>query len=651
MGGRAERKGLGRREWAGVALALLSTVLSAMVISHLPLSILAGAGHDDAWFWKRAESIGSGAWLGEYDQHTLIKGVGYPLFLLAAHGLGLPVVTAQALLHGGAALLAAWAIYRLCARPGLAVAMLVLLQWHPAVLSWARVLRDCVVSAQVLLVFACLIHYVVSLREGRRGWGWMAGAGLVAGWFWSTREDGIWLLPGLGLLLGAALLACRQSGLGRHRMFAGPALMLACFGIWPATISLTNQAWYGQPLAVEVKQGGFAAAMSALQRVHVGDAVPFVPVPRQARVAIYEVSPAFARLRPVLEDPANPWMHSACALYASACGDYGGGWFMWALRDAVATTGGYANASTSERFYRQLAADIEQACAQARLRCESSAGGLVPSLRQFQWARLPSATWNALRLLAWNAEPRRVSGSHLDNPDVAAMWRYVGRPYVPETAGELGVRVIGWARDANGRWIRGACQPGETIVPVERRDSPDIAAHFNDPEAARNRFVVRFPAIAGCALVAEDGTGQLDLAAIDGDGRQFELDGTVVYVDKLVEGVDAAHSVRAWPLRVKAGVERAYAAVLPALGLAGFMAFAWSLVVALRRRRLDIPFLVAMAAWCMLAGRVALLVLVDISSFPALTLHYLQPAFTLFVVASICSLAGLPRWCDEMPPR
>lgn len=45
-----------------------------------------------------------------------------------------------------------------------------------------------------------------------------------------------------------------------------------------------------------------------------------------------------------------------------------------------------------------------------------------------------------------------------------------------------------------------------------------------------------------------------------------------------------------------------------------------------------------------MASRIVLLALVDMSSFPALNVQYLQPAFPLVALAAVASLACLWPW-------
>lgn len=623
--------------WLALALAVLSTVTSMAVISQLPVSILASARLDDAWFWHRAASIGGGAWLGAYDQVTLMKGAGYPIFLALANSVGASITVAQAALYALATGMLAWAFHRTSGRLWLSVTLLLLVQWQPAAFAWGRVLRDNISAAQVLLVLACVMHFVASLRAGNRGLGWMGAAGLVGGWFWCTREDGVWILPGLIVLIAAILVSHWRNPREMRRVFSGTAMLIAGFCVVPTLVMASNKLHYGAFVTTDVNRGGFAAAMSALQRVRVGEVVPYAPVPEKVRNAAYNVSPTFARLRPVLEDASNPWLHSNCTFYRSACGDYAGGWFIWALRDAAASIEVYPSASESDAFYKQVAADISKACDEGQLHCVSEGLGLMPPVDQFQWQNATHSSLSFLRLLLWQEIRLPAVPSHVDHPEIAQMWRYVGEPAMPDAAQMLNTRVSGWFRGEDDDWLRGICKSSGERFPIERRASPDIALHFNDPSAAMNRFVATFPVIDGCAIEFTSGAGRLALSSIERDGQQYTAGGELLVIDALVPGIDASGSKATVPPLVRDNVGRIYEVVMPTLAISGLLAFFGACFVALRARRIDTLLVVAMAAWCMIICRIALLVLVDISSFPAVKVHYLQPAFPLLVAAAVAS--------------
>ncbi len=546
----ASRGGADRSTGWRALVAVLSTLLFVAFVSQLPVALLADAGYDDAWFWQRADRIATGGWMGGYDGMTLIKGTGYPLFLALAHALGLSVMTAQALLYAGGCLLLGNAVHRASGRPWLSLLLLLVLQWHPAALAWARLLRDAIGAAQVLLVVACLLNFLYATRVHRRGRRWAVLAGLVLAWSWSTREDGIWIVPGLMVLVLVPVVQAWRDLPERRRLGIGLGLAaVACCG-WLALVATANLAKYGVFATVETRDTAYADALSALQRVRVGEPVPHVPVPRDVRGAVYAVSPAFARLQPYFEGHGLSWSAPGCGLYPHTCGDYAGGWFMWALRDGVASIGEYASAPGADAFYRQVADDVEAACDAGQLICARWAVPGMPPTTAAQWATLPDHLRRALSMLLWQGIGEGQTESHVASPRVLGMWEFLGGPRVPDAADTLGDRADG--------------------------------------------------ALAGIPREAE------------------------------------ARMAYRW---IKHWIGLGYAAVLPWLAAAGLLAFGWATVGPLRQRRLSPLLVLAAAAWCLAASRWLLLALVDMSSFPAIHVHYMQPAYPMLVLAAVVSIA------------
>lgn len=540
--------------WMIVVLSA-SSILFVAFVSQLPIGLFADAGFDDAWFWLRAESIAQGHWLGAYDQMTLAKGSGYPLFLAVVHYSGLSVITAQALLYCGACLLLGAGVQRMTHRPWLAVVLVLAIQWHPTALVWTRLLRDYLGAAQLLAGVGCALLFLCAPDARRRGWRWAVLAGLLIGWAWTTREDLVWSVPGLALLLLVRAGPAWREAVERRRLAIGLGLFALSFAGWISLVAGVNLAKYGSFATVETRGWDYADALWALQRVRVGEATPYVPVPARVREAVYAVSPAFAQLRPQLETgDASHWKGVGCPRLPESCGDFAGGWFMWALRDAVAANGGHASAPKAGAFYRQIADEIGQACASGRLTCVDRIRGLLPPTTSTQWLTLPPRLHSAAAKLLWQgvggsgASGVGTLSSSGDPAAVRAMWVFVGQPKLPDSAADL--------------------------------------QRFGIPPTAEAPMALRW---------------------------------------------------------LKHGIGLGYRAVLPWLSAAGIVAFGWSLAKRLRRRQPDALLALAASAWCLVAGRAGFLALVDMTSFPAIHAHYLQPAFPLVVVAAIASLATLIR--------
>ena len=245
------------------------------------------------------------------------------------------------------------------------------------------VVREHLYLGQTTLVLglAALLTFVRLPRWASLATGTALGAAFA--WFWLTREEGLWLLPPLALL---ALFALARAWLDRSSPLqvigVALALPLLVFAALDLGVAAINDRAYGAFETNEFRAAPFKDAYGALTRVQAGDPRPFVPVPRAARAQIYTVSPAARALAASLEGAnGQMWQQIGCAVHSiPSCDDMQSGWFMWALRDAVASIGDYTSLHTALRFYRQLAAEVNGACAAGTLRCVPPRSGFLPAV-------------------------------------------------------------------------------------------------------------------------------------------------------------------------------------------------------------------------------------------------------------------------------
>ena len=379
------------RLWFWAALAL--TVFKLWLTNGQTIFAIGPAMHDDGLFIKLAGHLIKGEWLGPYDQFTLAKGPMFSLFIAAVFWLGVPLILAQQLLYAAASAtvtraLAPWL------RPGAPqFAVYTLLLWNPMSFdagNLGRIMRQNLYTPLALLVIAGLVHLFTRRREG-----WTrqivpaALGGLALGCFWLTREESVWLLPAVGLIfLGLAASLGRECRAHWRNVAAG-LIVFSTAALLPilviCSLNLRHYGWFG---TVEFRAGEFKAAYGALTRLQVGPELFQVPVTRQMREKAYELSPEFRRLRPYMEGfVSESWAERD--LFPFAERQIRGGWFAWALRDAVAASGLATDAGKTMRFYQKVADEVNAACDQ----------GLVPALPP-RSGFLPPLGENMVRLLA-----------------------------------------------------------------------------------------------------------------------------------------------------------------------------------------------------------------------------------------------------------
>lgn len=378
------------RLWFWAALAL--TAAKLWLTDAQPITGMGHFVHDDALFLSLGESILHGNWLGAYNNLTLAKGPFFPLMIAATRVVGIPLFLAQQLLYAGACA----ALVRAC-RPAITsaaarFAFYALLLCNPASFDTAnlsRVLRQHSYASLGLMLFAGLVALYFRRRENaarQLPWALLLGSSFSA--FYLTREDTLWITPSFILLAGAILF---MAGRDSRAMLARSSALLAtaaCCALPPILgVCALNAHYYGWFGTVEFRDSAFNDAYGALVRVRVDPEIPDVPVTRQSREAIYAISPTFSQLRPHLDgDIGRNW--ASCSAHVTGLPNeerqIGGGWFMWALRDAVTAAGHGHNYAEAHAFYRAMADEINTACDAGRLPCGPRRSGFLPRWQEGQ---------------------------------------------------------------------------------------------------------------------------------------------------------------------------------------------------------------------------------------------------------------------------
>jgi hypothetical protein len=635
-----------RRERAWIVFGLAFALLYVFVITYQPLALLADAELDDGAFIVQGRSLAEGRWLGSFNWLTLRTGPGYPLFMAINFWLGLPITLVHATFFCGAVGLFSWAIKGISRSGLLGVSCFVLILWHPVFLG-TQAIRDAIYTGQLFLIFACaLVAFFIAEKHGARVL-WGALTGVALGWFWLTREEGIWILPAAAFLLLVAVARAHSMIASLRNVAIPAALTLVLFLFAHFAFMLGNWLAYGSFVAVDMKERNFVAALQALQSVQYGPHVDHVPVPRAVRERIYEVSPSFASLKPLVDPPQGPVWHG-CRVYPETCGDIAGGWFIWALRDAAAKAGHYRAPREASAFFGRLASEVNEACRSGQLSCRGSA---IPYMPRVSWAQIKQIPQRIAEAVILVSRPARLID--IDSPpssgELSDTVDFLNHPAHTPPQGHLQrIRLFGWYYSKDGIWPRFDVQtPDGQSVPMtlQFHPSPDIASHFEDARATSNRFTMETNCNPDCTFSIKRGDGTelrpllralLRVGPTTGGG-----DGTFT-VDGLQAEGPARSDIRLRLSRlIRQSVLAAYDPVLPyALGF-GAVAFVGAVISGSFKRSEDMLLAVAATAWILLVSRITLLVLVDISAFPGLELNYLMPALYLSVTAAVLSLASL----------
>jgi hypothetical protein len=366
--------------WAGIVL----TAAKLWLVAGQTIYAIGPAIHDDKLFINQAAHLLNGEWLGPYDQFTLAKGPLYSIFVAGMFWVGLPLLLAQQLFYIAASVVLVRSLTPWLRSAGLQFSLYFVLLTNPMsydASNLTRLMRQSIYIPLAMLVIAGLIRLFARRREP-----WLrqatvaSGAGLALGLFWITREESVWLLPAVGMLWGGVVLSLLRELHVRWRgLVAAGSCFLVAFLLPILGLSSKNYQHYGWFGTVEFRATEFKDAYGALSRISIDPVLPHVIVSRQMREAAYQVSPTFAKLQPYLEgEIGGHWVERE--LFPAEEHQIRGGWFMWALRDAMTAAGLTPSADVAMANYRKIAEEVNAACDDGRLPSTTRRSGFFPRI-------------------------------------------------------------------------------------------------------------------------------------------------------------------------------------------------------------------------------------------------------------------------------
>jgi len=431
-----------------------------------------------------------GQWLGQFDYTTLAKGMFYPLFIAGSFALGIPLRITEQAAYLVAAGLTAWLFVRLTRNKWGGVGVFTSLAFNPVL--WhhdlGRVIREGLyisVSLSVLSLFGLALFqdFHQETPSAQTKIIIPVALGVVGGAFWLTREEGLWLVPALAVLVGAhAIATWREWRISRDRvrarqrrsqaMFCGFVAATA-FAIVVGAVDAINWSRYGVFMNNEFRSEAFQAAYGALVRIRPQQWQRYVIVSEDAREKDYSVSAAARELQPTLDGKGSEgeaWRENRVAAcnalhrppyinYVDPCADILSGFFMWALRDAVRMAGHYRSAGDAQAFYLRLARELNQACDDGRLSCLPLRSTFFPPFRWYYVGDALARVPDFVRMLV-----------HLGNAEVGTM-----PSWGPTEVLEFFKDMVGPISDYRSVLIRGWIATPVTLPEISLRDRTGIA--------------------------------------------------------------------------------------------------------------------------------------------------------------------------------
>jgi hypothetical protein len=599
-----------------------------------PSEIVARANpYDQIRYLEMAESIGDGAWLGPFDVMTLARDVGYPIWIAAVHLTAVPLRMANELLLLGSGLLLCLALLRCGIPTGIAALLFAIVSLQP---HGKLVMNDLLPSsfyAAILLVSLAGMLYSVTSRTDRWQWIHLTWTAIALGVLWTTRPEqpliAVWVLTFGSCRFLLASASAESTGPALVRSALAIAVLASGIAFVVGSVLVLNYAYYGVWRTSDYKAPGYVAANRVLLSIAHENPRRKVPVPVDVRERAYAVSPAFAALRPTLESPS--WARGVSCNMDNVCDDLGGGYFRWILREAVAEQVESRSAVSLDEGLTQIAAELERACSSGALQCRRSQSSV---LHPYPNTYIPHLLDSLGRILGRMASSGGVRdrAPERDAPSLNAS--------LQQRFDRVANRRVSFAHlpiDHHVVWAHARVDPivsarldiagRRSEIPLEV-DTASAERGFRlrfTAEQPDRRPLTRYPVVE---LVRA--SGALTRSPIPLLGDTSEIEG----VSLTTEQWEQPHPVGVAQTRVRGALWSVHAIFIQLVGLVGatsLIGLALSGALgSMRGGKWDAALVAITLMGVAVASRLALLTMVDASSFPAFSTRYIYPTVSLF---------------------
>jgi len=628
----------------------LFTVIKIWLAAGQSLSAREAAVHDDRLFLSLAQNLLEGKWLGAFDQFTLIKGPFYSIWIAIAFISGFPLLLSQHLLYIGASLIFCISIRPLLSKPIYMLGLFTVLLFNPMTYTdetMTRVIRDGIYPALTLLIFSCAVGLLILANKYAKWvWLWSVSLGLFLAAFWLTREEGIWLLPSIGIIVLFSVYRSWKSrklegGWLKPLYLWGSAFILAF--VLVSFVSLLNLQLYGLYAKTEFDARPFKSAYGALSRVKPKETLPKVPVSKQTRREIYQLSPAFSELEPYLEGEIGEMWAQLGEKEEANKDEILGGWFMWALRDAVNSAGYYASGKFPAAYYNRLDDEIDAACSNESLDCFPDRATFFPPWSVEFVRPFFSYLWRGGKFFVtfdgFNPTP---SASHGTSENLNLFYDLT-RERLQDTDDYL--NVSGWAVDEDSKvniYVRNI--KGSLVgTKVEIIPSPDVYNYFVEqgtfiPNANEARFELTTPCLKDCVLeFVTDDTVEVKLPLKeDMSDRQldktedffFVIDSSSFISDRL----PFQDRYDNFKIKVLDIIGQLYQTLTPIFLVISIIGYCYLSIMLIKKDYIMIRWVILTSMLMGAFARLLIVALVSVTSWSAINTTYLASAYPLLLI-------------------
>lgn len=570
-------------------IVIIFSVIKLWLFSAMQITAFGPCEYDELLFLNSAKNLLQGQWLGEYSPFILSKGPVYSFWLAFICLTHIPLLISQHLLYMTGGILLLVFFKKRSVNPVVLILFYIIYIFNPV--FELRVLREAIYPALTVLLFAGLTGmYCYKSASFSKLFFSVLLMSIALLIFWFIREEGIWIVPSMGIIMVYIIYKIYSvynlSFEFGKRVALCLLLPLATFELASSLISSVNSHYYNIYEVVETNSHPFVSAFGAINRIKHENWIRYQPLPEDVRKKLCNVSPAFKSIEPFV--PA-------------AISGYDG--LLWILRGAVFQSGRAKDGEQSAKFYIQMANEINTACDNGAVDCESFHKTLMPPFRLEYLPLIADAFRRGVKYLSnyidyppWHCAPRYSVTPHSillkGSEDSLKLYKYI-------THDEM----------APAAFCRKDVSKSDILLyPVE----------YQNPERMGKY------------------RSKLEIEMIEMIKKEYDF--VIPAKSKDIAAVDNSVRIRVKSLQY---VENLFQSIIPWFIYAALICYLLMAGVDLYLRRLSFFFVLNTAICVGIFCRLLILSIIDATSFPGMYPWYLEPLYPLIIIFIFANLMDL----------
>lgn len=359
-----------------IMIVIVAIIIKLVITINLPLNARDEIGADEYLMMSQAEELVSGNYLGQYNYLTLVKGIGFPLFLAISYKIGIPLLMLYALFYIVVCLVALIPVRHMVKSRPLQLLVFLLLLFCPATMDCnvQLIYRNMLIIPQSVLLVSALMMMYYHVNDKTKGkllfWSILCAFAWI--FMWHTREDSIWSVVPV-IISWAVLIATvfrsrekNKGGYGDLWLRMGVVSLPIVFLFMSVQIiSFVNYQNYGVYMTNQLNGSNYTKAVMTMMSVKPSKEVERVEITHDTLKELYKLSPTFATLKDTIEYDYDH--KSGLVMAEEDNGEINEDLITWELTGAANAKGYYRDAQTAEKFWGDVNNEISQAIKEGKL--------------------------------------------------------------------------------------------------------------------------------------------------------------------------------------------------------------------------------------------------------------------------------------------